>query len=133
MPEKLVGRGQHLGDLEFAGLGQPAMKNLQEQIAFQINKDRFCILIAALDATAAERLFGRADIDMTRQLAGCAESFDRDHQIARDTGEIAGPEFLNRDRPGAALRCAVLRPGDSPGPPAPTPDRVHVTGQAMRP
>ena len=58
------------------------MKNLQEQIAFQINKDRLCILIAALDATATERLFGRADLNMAGQLAGCAESLDRDHQIA---------------------------------------------------
>src|ERR1043166_314661 len=37
-PEELVGRGQHLGDLEFVPFRQPAMENFQEQVALKIDK-----------------------------------------------------------------------------------------------
>ena len=102
-PEQLIGRGQHFSDFELARLGQPAMKNFQKQIALQIDKDWFGILVAALSAAAPQRLFGRPAVNVTRSVARGAEALDRHHEVGRDAGEIASTEFLHRHRPGAAL------------------------------
>ena len=89
------------------GLDEPAVKNFEKEIALEIDIDRLGILIAAFGATAAERRFARADINVARQTAARAQSFHRDDEIARDAGEIAGAEFVERDSPGAALHDDV--------------------------
>lgn len=54
LPEQLVGRRQHLRDLEFARLGQPAVKNFEKRVALQIDKNRLGVLVAMFCAARSE-------------------------------------------------------------------------------
>src|ERR1043166_929519 len=99
-PEELVGRGQHLGDLEFVPFRQPAMENLQEQIALKIDKYWLGILVAALGAAATQRLLGWANKNKPRQISFAAQALDRDDEVARDAGEITAAEFVVTHDPG---------------------------------
>jgi len=72
----MIGIGQHLGDFEFSGFDQPAMKDLEEKIAFEIDEDRLGVLVAAFGAAAAQRLFGRPNVNVSRQVPARAEALD---------------------------------------------------------
>lgn len=51
------------------------MKNLEEQIALEVEIDLFGVFVATFQSAATKRLLGRANINMARQLArGPAES-----------------------------------------------------------
>jgi len=95
--------GQHLGHLELARFGQPAMEDFEKKITLKIDKDGLRIFIASFRAAAAKRLLGRTDINKARQISLRAQTFNRQNEIARNAGEIAFSDLIQRYRPGAAL------------------------------
>src|SRR6476646_1528669 len=79
------------------------MKNFQEKITFEIDKNRFGIFVAAFRAAAPQCLFGRANINKAGPIFGGAQSFNGENQFWRKAGEIPTAHFLTGDGPAAAL------------------------------
>src|SRR5438094_10188807 len=79
------------------------MKNFQEKITFEIDKNRFGIFIAAFRAAAPQCLFGWANINKAGPIFGGAQSFNSENQFAGKAGEIPTAHFLTGDSPAAAL------------------------------
>src|SRR5207249_10562813 len=63
----------------------------------------FVDFIPHFGATRPHCLFRRTNVNETRQIFGSAQSFDRQHEITREAGEISTADFLNRDRPSLTL------------------------------
>src|SRR5437660_12611584 len=79
------------------------MKNFQEKITFEIDKNRFGIVVAAFRAAAAQCLFGRANINKAGPIFGGAQSFNGENQFSRKAGEIPTAHVLTGDSPATAL------------------------------
>src|SRR5437660_12281484 len=94
---------QHLGHFELARFGQPAMEDFEKKVTLKIDKDGLCIFIASFRAAAAKRLLGRANVNKARQISLRSQMFNSENEIARNAGEIAFSDFIQRYRPGAAL------------------------------
>src|SRR6266536_535535 len=94
---------QHLGHLELARFGQPAMKDFEKKVTLKIDKDGLCIFIASFRAAAAKCLLGRANVNKTRQISLRAQMFNRQNEITRNACEIAFADFIWRYCPRTAL------------------------------
>src|ERR1043166_896917 len=64
LPEQMIGIGQHLDYLEFAGLGEPAVENLQEEVTLEVDEDRLRVLVASFSAAATKRLFAWPNVNV---------------------------------------------------------------------
>src|SRR4026208_7691 len=82
-PPKVVGCGEHFSTSQVDGLTQPAMKNFQEKITFEIDENRFGIFVAAFRPAAPQCLFGRANINKAGPIFGGAQSFNGENQFWR--------------------------------------------------
>src|ERR1700730_1635796 len=99
----MIGIGQHLGHFELARFGKPTMEDFEKKVALKIDKDRLGVFVAAFGAAAPECLLRRTDVNETREIFLRAQALNRQNEIARNTGEIAFSDLIQRYRPGPAL------------------------------
>src|SRR5207247_6276047 len=102
-PKQVIRAGQHLGNLELFRFRQPAMENLEEEITFEIDEDRFGVFVTTFCTAASQCFFAGANVNVARPFFFCAETLDGDDQITRYAGVISRSHLFERTRPGATL------------------------------
>src|ERR1700730_12822777 len=79
LPQQMIGVGQHLGHFKLAGLDQPSIENFVKQVAFEIDENRFGVLVPAFGSATTQSLFGWTNVNTTGPLFALPQTFDCHH------------------------------------------------------